>query len=289
LSHDKCPKVSCFPLERSIYRYTPSVTSAVILALAVFGASSVEMVEAFTIVLASGVSRGWRSAIEGTVVAVVVLGVLVAAVGVPLVHLVPLQALRVVVGGLLLVLGLNWLRKAVLRASGHKALHDEDAIYARTVAELSAGREPGAEKLAWKDQPRDTTGFTVAFKGVFLEGLEVVMIVITLGSSSKHLGLATLAAAAAVVVVGTIGVIVSRQLSEVPENALKMGVGIMLCSFGVFWAGEGAGMAWPGSDLFLLALIAIFALTALVLTRSLAALLPEPRHLAERASETVPT
>ncbi len=242
------------------------MTSAVILALAVFGASCVEMVEAFTIVLAAGVSRGWRSALEGTAAAVVTLAVIVAAVGVPLIHLVPLDALRVVVGGLLLVLGLNWLRKAVLRASGHKALHDEDAIYAETVGELEAEGSPS--------KGRDAIGFTVAFKGVFLEGLEVVMIVLTLGSTSNRLGLAAAAAAAAVLVVALVGIVVSRQLSEVPENALKLGVGIMLSSFGVFWIGEGARLTWPGSDLFLLVLIAIFAGTALVLTRVLRTVLP---------------
>ncbi|MGH9298638.1 MAG: hypothetical protein ACRDZT_01830, partial [Acidimicrobiales bacterium] len=238
------------------------MTSTVILLLAVFGASSVEMVEALTIVVAAGVSRGWRSAIEGAVVAIVVLAVLVAAVGVPLVHLVPLNALRVIVGGLLLVLGLNWLRKAVLRSSGHKALHDEDAIYARTLAELSerplgwvsapevsasrmgtaSATQPGdatataspagsgiaRSKGSWRTGQRDATGFTVAFKGVFLEGLEVVMIVLTLGSSGRHLGLAAISAAAAVVVVAVIGLFVARQLSEVPENSLKMGVGVML-------------------------------------------------------------
>ncbi len=265
------------------------MTSTVILALAVFGACSVEMVEAFTIVLASGVSRGWRSALEGTAVAVVVLAALVVGIGIPLIHVVPLQALRVVVGGLLLVLGLNWLRKAILRASGHKALHDEDAIYARTVAELSEGRGAPAGKLRWREQPRDATGFTVAFKGVFLEGLEVVMIVITLGSSSKHLGLAAVAAAAAVVIVGGIGVVVSRQLSEVPENALKMGVGIMLSSFGIFWAGEGANLRWPGSDLFLLALIAIFGATAFLMVKALERALPQPEHARLASSEPVRT
>ncbi len=228
-------------------------TSTVILALAVFGASAVEMVEALTIVLAAGVSRGWRSAFEGAAAAVVVLAILVGVVGVPLVRLVPINALRVVIGGLLLVLGLNWLRKAILRASGHKALHDEDAIYAKTVSSLT-GSTPATR--------RDAVGFTVAFKGVFLEGLEVVLIVLTLGSSSRHLALAAVAATAAFVVVAVIGSIVGRQLSEVPENAMKMGVGIMLTSFGVFWVGEGAGLRWPGSDLFLLALEALFALTA---------------------------
>ncbi|MHB1987763.1 MAG: COG4280 domain-containing protein [Acidimicrobiales bacterium] len=271
------------------------MTSTIILALAVFGASSVEMVEAFTIVLAAGVSRGWRSAIEGTIAAVVTLAVIVVAVGVPLIHLVPLDALRVVVGGLLLVLGLNWLRKAVLRSSGHKALHDEDAIYARTVNELStdrgavrAGADPGGVSGPWRSQPRDATGFTVAFKGVFLEGLEVVMIVLTLGSSAKHLGLAAAAAAAAVVVVGTVGVLVARQLSEVPENALKMGVGIMLSSFGVFWVGEGAGLNWPGSDLFLLGLVAIFASTAGLLVLAMRRVLPPVPSAAPR-SEPVRT
>src|SRR5579875_1027643 len=155
--------------------HSPLMTSAIILALAVFGASSVEMVEALTIVVASGATRGWRSALEGTAAAVLVLAVLVGAVGVPLVRLVPLDALRVIVGGLLLVLGLNWLRKAILRSSGHKALHDEDAIYARTVADLG-GAHAGVVR---RGSPRDSVGFMVAFKGVFLEGREVVMIVIT--------------------------------------------------------------------------------------------------------------
>jgi uncharacterized membrane protein len=268
------------------------MTSAIILALAVFGASSVEMVEALTIVLAAGVSRGWRSAIEGVAAAVAVLAVLVAAVGVPLVHLVPLDVLRVVVGGLLLVLGLNWLRKAILRASGHKALHDEDAIYAKTVAELSGGATAGAPTLptraTWRSGPRDATGFTVAFKGVFLEGLEVVMIVITLGSSSRHLGLAALAAAAAVVVVGVIGALVARQLSEVPENALKMGVGIMLTSFGVFWVGEGARVHWPGSDVFLLALVALFAAVTALMIQAMRRALPAPAPRRATAPERVP-
>ena len=178
------------------------MTSTVVLVLAVFGASAVEMVEALTIVLAAGTTRGWRSALEGSAVAVAVLAVLVGAVGVPLVHLVPIDVLRVVIGALLLVLGLGWLRKAILRASGHKALHDEDAIYARTVGELAPGAEgtgaPGPGR-------RDATGFVVAFKGVFLEGMEVVLIVLSLGSSAHRLGLAAAAAAAAVVLVGGVG------------------------------------------------------------------------------------
>jgi uncharacterized membrane protein len=227
-------------------------TSTWVLVLAVFGASAVEMVEALTIVLAAGTSRGWRSALEGAAVAGAVLAVLVLAVGVPLIKYVPIDALRVIVGALLLTLGLNWLRKAWLRASGHKALHDEDKIYAETVDEL---RHDGPV-----NPKRDAVGFAVAFKGVFLEGTEVVLIVISLGASQGRLGLASLAALAAAVVVFSAGAIVAKQLSSVPENTIKLVVGVMLTSFGIFWVGEGAGVHWPGSDLFLLVLVAVFAL-----------------------------
>ncbi|HUD69429.1 MAG TPA: hypothetical protein VMQ40_04240 [Acidimicrobiales bacterium] len=232
-------------------------TSEWVLMAAVFGASTVEMVEALTIVLAAGTSRGWRSALEGAATAVGVLGVLVAAVGVPLVRYVPIDALRVVVGALLLSLGMSWLRKAWLRASGHKALHDEDAIYAETVADLAVDGP--------RVRTRDPVGFAVAFKGVFLEGTEVVLIVISLGASQGRLALASLAALAALVMVVVVGAIVARQLSKVPENLIKLVVGIMLTSFGLFWVGEGAGIHWPGSDLFLLALVGSLAvLTSVV-------------------------
>jgi uncharacterized membrane protein len=229
--------------------------STTVLALAVFGASAVEMVEALTIVVAAGVTRGWRSALEGAAAAVLVLALIVGLVGVPLIHYVPINALRVVVGTLLLVLGMSWLRKAVLRASGHKALHDEDAIFAEQTSELQQGSTatPGH---------RDGIGFAVAFKGVFLEGTEVVLIVVSLGASDHRLGVAAAAAGAAAVVVAAIGVVVARQLSEVPENLIKMIVGVMLTSFGLFWVGEGAGIRWPGSDLAILALIPLFAATA---------------------------
>jgi uncharacterized membrane protein len=244
-------------------------SSTLVLVLAVFGASLVEMVEALTLVVAAGVSRGWRSALEGAAAAVLVLGVLVLAVGVPLIRYMPIDALRVVVGALLLVLGLNWLRKAILRSSGHKAMHDEDAIYAETVAELS---EDSAAASGHPSRGRDPVGFAVAFKGVFLEGTEVVLIVISLGAAQHKLGLAALAAAAAIVLVGIVGVIVSRQLSEVPENTIKTAVGIMLSSFGVFWVGEGAGVRWPGSDLAIPVLVGFwivvyFAYTALLRTQ----------------------
>jgi uncharacterized membrane protein len=235
-------------------------SSGAVLVVAVFLASAVEMVEALTVVVAVGVTRGWRSALEGTVTAVAVLSALVVAVGPALVHYVPLGTLRVVVGGLLLVFGLQWLRKSILRTAGLKAKHDEDTIFRDQVAELSTGgRATG----------RDATAFTVAFKGVFLEGLEVVVIVLTLGATEHRLGLASLAALAAVVVVGSVGAVVARQLSGVPENLLKAIVGVMLVSYGTFWTGEGIGVHWPGADLALLVLVGSYAVVAWVLGRAL--------------------
>jgi uncharacterized membrane protein len=232
-------------------------SSTLILVLAVFGASAVEMVEALTIVVASGVSRGWRSALEGAAAAIVVLGLLVGIVGVPLIRYIPIDALRVIVGSLLLVLGLGWLRKAILRSSGHKDPHDEDKIYAETVDSLRPSNVASPTKAS---AGRDGVGFAVAFKGVFLEGTEVVLIVVSLGATQHRLGLAALTAAVAAVLVAGVGVLVSRQLSEVPENTIKTAVGIMLTSFGVFWVGEGAGVHWPGSDLALPVLVAFFIL-----------------------------
>lgn len=248
-----------------------STSSTVVLLLAVFGATTVEMVEAVTIVVAAGATRGWRSALEGAAAAVGVLAVLVASVGVPLVRYVPLDALRMVVGALLLVLGLSWLRKAILRASGHKDRHDEDAIYAETAAEL---QPVGAGAPAGAPPRRDAVAFVVAFKGVFLEGVEVVLIVISLGASQHRLGLAAAAAAAAVVVVGAVALVVARQLSGVPENTLKTVVGIMLTSFGLFWVGEGAGVHWPGSDLAIPVMIGVFALVTAAAVGWMRTLLP---------------
>jgi uncharacterized membrane protein len=257
-------------------------SSTVILLLAVFGASLVEMVEALTIVVAAGVSRGWRSALEGAAAAALVLGVLVVAVGLPLIHYIPLDALRVVVGSLLLVLGLGWLRKAILRSSGHKAIHDEDAIYAETVAELG-GADAGSGGVSTKSK-RDSVGFAVAFKGVFLEGTEVVLIVVSLGATQHKLGLAALAAAAAFVLVAIVGVVVARQLSEVPENTIKAVVGIMLTTFGLFWLGEGAGVKWPGDDLFIPVLVGFFTAVMLGYSALLRTVHPA-RHEAVRAGD----
>ena len=231
-------------------------SAAFVLLASVFLASSVEMVEALTIVVAVGVTRGWRSALEGVAAALAILAALVVAIGPALVHYVPLSGLRIAVGGLLLVFGMQWLRKAVLRAVGLKAKHDEDAIFSEHVAELSTQQRPVSG--------RDSTAFAVAFKGVFLEGLEVVVIVLTLGVADHRLGLAAAGAGAAVVVVGIVGALVSRQLAGVPENAMKMAVGLMLVSFGTFWSGEGIGVRWPGSELALPVLVAVYAAVAWV-------------------------
>jgi uncharacterized membrane protein len=218
----------------------------VLLVTAAFLASTVEMVEALTIVLAVAVTRGWRSAGWGVAAALGGLAVIVAALGPALANL-PIDSLRLVVGTVLLVFGLQWLRKAILRSSGLKALHDEEAIYEAEVALLRAsGEQPG----------HDWYAFTVAFKGVFLEGLEVAFIVVTFGGTQHNVGLAALGALAAFVVVVIVGTIVHAPLTRVPENTLKFGVGVMLTAFGIFWAAEGAGIKWPGADASLLAVIA---------------------------------
>jgi uncharacterized membrane protein len=204
-----------------------------------FLASAVEFVEALTIV-AAGVSRGWRSALAGLGAATLVLAVIVAALGPALTHI-PIDALRLVVGGLLLTFGLQWLRKAILRASGFKALHDEEAIFARELAEARTARGETRAGLDWY-------GFTLAFKGVLLEGLEVAFIVITFGSTQGRIGLAALGAGAALVLVVVVGVLVRAPLARVPENTMKFAVGAMLTTFGIFWSAEGAGADWPGTD-----------------------------------------
>jgi uncharacterized membrane protein len=206
----------------------------------VFLASGVEFVEALTIVLAAGVTRGWRSALTGLAAATVALAVIVAALG-PALTLIPISALRLVVGALLLAFGMQWLRKAILRASGYKPLHDEAAIFARELEEASAVASEQRAGLDWY-------GFTLAFKGVLLEGLEVAFIVVTFGSAQGRIGLAALGAGGALVLVVIVGVLVRAPLARVPENTLKFAVGVMLTTFGIFWATEGAGAHWPGSD-----------------------------------------
>jgi uncharacterized membrane protein len=222
---------------------------------AAFLACTVEMVEALTIVLAVGVTRGWRSASRGVAAALAALAVIVAVLGPALAHI-PIDSLRVVIGALLLIFGLQWLRKAILRASGLKALHDEEAIYQAEVAQLEAAGKPAAH---------DWYAFTVAFKGVFLEGLEVAFIVVTFGGAQHNVAVAALGAVAALIVVLVAGIFVHGPLTRVPENTLKFGVGVMLTSFGIFWSGEGAGVDWPGADAALLALIGFVIVVSFVL------------------------
>jgi uncharacterized membrane protein len=225
------------------------------LILTVFVACAVEAIEALTIVLATGITREWKSTLQGMAVALVVLAVITAAVG-PAISYLPLTALRVVVGALLLIFGLQWLRKAVLRATGYKALHDEASAYLREVA---AAKEATTER---KRGVTDWYSFTLAFKGVLLEGLEVVFIVITFGDNQKNIGAAVIGAAAAIIVVTVVGIAVKAPLTKVPENWMKFAVGVMLTSFGTFWGAEGAGVEWPGNDAALLVLVPVVALTA---------------------------
>jgi uncharacterized membrane protein len=230
------------------------------LALSVFLACSVEAVEALTIVLAVGQTRSWRSALAGAGAAVVVLVALCAALGGALAQI-PLDPLRVVVGALLLLFGGQWLRKAILRAAGLKALHDEDGTYR---AETDAARSAARSEDAW-----DGYSLAVAFKGVLIEGLEVAVIVISFGANQHRMALAAAAAAAAVAAVVAAGLAIRAPLSRVPENAMKFAVGVMLCSFGVFWMAEGAGVSWPGGDAILLALVPATLLASLVAVQSL--------------------
>jgi uncharacterized membrane protein len=233
------------------------------LAISVFLACSVEAVEALTIVLAVGVTRSWRSALTGVGAALVVLAALTAALGPALTSL-PLNALRIVVGGLLLAFGLQWLRKAILRASGLKELHDEEATFREEVEEAREAAVASAGRL-------DPYSLTLAFKGVLLEGLEVVFIVLTFGANQHDIGLAAAAAALAVIAVTAAGVAVRAPLARVPENTLKFCVGVMLTSFGTFWGAEGAGTHWPGSDGALLVLIPVTLVLALAAVAALRA------------------
>jgi uncharacterized membrane protein len=236
--------------------------TSVFLFASAFLASAVEMVEALTIVLAAGLTRGWRSALFGLGAALIVLTLFVAVLG-PALTLIPISALRLVVGALLLAFGLQWLRKAILRASGYKALHDEDAIFAEELATAKTAARDERAGVDWY-------GFTLAFKGVLLEGLEVAFIVITFGSSEGNIPLAAVAAGVALVIVTVVGVLVRAPLARVPENTLKFAVGVMLTTFGIFWSAEGAGADWPGGDASLpgvLAFVVLVAFAAVALLR----------------------
>jgi uncharacterized membrane protein len=228
--------------------------SSVFLVLSAFLASAVEMVEALTIVLAAGITRGWRSALTGVAAATVTLAVFVAALG-PALTVIPIDVLRLVVGALLLVFGLQWLRKAILRASGYKALHDEEAAFARELEEARHAESEVRAGLDWY-------GFTLSFKGVLLEGLEVAFIVLTFGSTQGSIPLAASGAVAALVLVAVVGVLVRAPLARVPENTIKFAVGVMLTTFGIFWTTEGVGGDWPGDDASLPVVLAFVILVS---------------------------
>jgi uncharacterized membrane protein len=236
------------------------------LALSVFLACAVEAVEALTIVLAVGTTRSWSSAIGGVGTATLVLAVIVGALG-PALTTLPIETLRVLVGGLLLIFGLQWLRKAILRASGLKAKHDELDIYAE---EAEAARTAGGRHAGF-----DAYSFTIAFKGVLLEGLEVAFIVLTFGANQHDVGLAAAAAGLAVLVVVAAGVAARAPLAKVPENTMKLAVGVMLSSFGMFWGAQGAGAHWPGGDAALLAILPSVLLLALTMVWTLRRITPQ--------------
>ncbi|GER91236.1 hypothetical protein KDW_53980 [Dictyobacter vulcani] len=232
--------------------------------VAAFLASAVEFVEAFTIVLVVGITINWRSAMIGALAAAVALAVIVAVFGTAIVYYVPIELLRLIVGFILILFGLKWLKKAILRYSGLKALHDEEAIFEETMAEMRARGEDITQI-----QP---TAVALSFKSVLLEGLEVAFIVITFGSNatSSHSGIGGIASAAigaivAGILVIILGALVRAPLKQVPENTLKFVVGIMLTSFGTFWMIEGFKVDWPFADAFIPILAAIYLLASFVL------------------------
>jgi uncharacterized membrane protein len=228
------------------------------LVVSVFLACAVEAVEALTIVLAVGSARSWSSSLYGCAAAAVALAVVVAAFGPALTQL-PVDTLRLVVGALLLIFGLQWLRKAILRAAHLKALRDENAAFARERAAARAADERAVAGV-------DLYALVVSFKGVLLEGLEVAVIVLTFGANQHRVALAAAAALAAIALVALAGLAARAPLARVPENAMKLAVGVMLTSFGTFWGAQGAGASWPGDDAALLAIIPGVALASLMLT-----------------------
>lgn len=227
--------------------------------IASFLGSFVEVVEAFTIVLAVGITQGWRPALFGSAVALAVLVALVVFLG-PLLSLIPLDLIQLIIGTLLILFGLRWLRKAILRASGFIALHDEVKAFG---AEVDSLARQSADRRA------DMFAGTVAFKAVLLEGVEVVFIVIATGAGNGLIGYASGGAALAFLVVGCVGLLLRKPLSTVPENSLKFVVGLLLSAFGIFWIGEGLGADWPGADISLLGILAVLAIFSLVAVRTL--------------------
>ncbi len=238
--------------------------SGLALFLSVFLACAVEAVEATTIVLAAGTARDWKSALLGTGAGLGLLGVIIVAIG-PSISSLPINGLRLFVGTLLLVFGLQWIRKAILRSSGFKALHDEDKIFQEELAAARKAKEGKRFGVA------DWYAFTLSFKGVLLEGLEVAFIVLTFGTIQHQITLASLAALAAVIIVAASGFALRKPLARVPENTMKFTVGIMLTSFGIFWGAEGAGAIWPHTDASLLGIVPFIAIVSFILVRILKA------------------
>jgi uncharacterized membrane protein len=226
---------------------------------AAFLASFVEVVEAFTIVLAVGIAQSWRPAVVGTGAALAVLAALVVVLG-PLLGLIPIHVLQYVIGVLLILFGMRWLRKAMLRSIGVVALHDEERAFAEETQE---------RKRRARDRRANSLAGIAAFKAVLLEGIEVVFIVIAVGTAHRLTAYAALGALAAFVVVLSMGLALHRPLSQIPENALKFVVGLMLTTFGVFWTGEGLGVDWPGADLSLIGIFLFFTAVSIALTRTL--------------------
>jgi uncharacterized membrane protein len=229
--------------------------------IVVFLACLVEAVEALTIVLAAGMARGWRSALIGSFAGMLCSALLVAALG-PAVSAIPIDGLRLFVGGVLLIFGLRWLRKAVLRASGNMPMHDETLALQTT---LAAAKQATARRYGGVP---DWYGFTLAFKGVVLEGLEVAFVVLTFGANQHRIPLAVAAASSAVIVVGIAGASLRAPLARIPENTVKFVVGVLLSAFGLFWSVEGAGGHWPAGDAALLVIIPALALYAVVLVEA---------------------
>ncbi|MGN6723282.1 MAG: COG4280 domain-containing protein [Marmoricola sp.] len=253
------------------------------LAAATFAAALVEMVEALTIVLAMGMTRSWRSTLWGVGAALVALTLFTAAAGYALADWLPEAALQLAIGSLLLIFGLQWMRKAILRSSGRKAMHDEAEIFEK---EAAAARAAGSEQRFGLDW----FSFVVSFKGVFLEGVEVVFIVITFGLNAKNMPVAIAGAVSAAVVVLILAVVLRTPLTKVPENTLKYGVALLLATFGSFWAIEGLGifstsgdsLEWPGKDLILIALLVGWFALSRVLVSALR--VPAPRRVATHAN-----
>lgn len=252
--------------------------------VAAFFASAVEYVEAFTIVLAVGVTRSWRSSLLGALAATVTLAAIIALFGVSLVQLVPIEVLRFIIGALLLLFGMKWLRKAILRYSGVKAMRNEASLYQAEVTVLAEEPTPIAGQF-------DALGFATSFKSVLLEGMEVAFIVISFGSGAKsgdNWLPAIIGASIAATLVILVGLIVHAPLARVPENTLKFAVGLMLVAFGSFWASEGVGVEWPGGDWSIIGLLAVYLLASYLLIRWLRfAARPLPQPTTQGASDAL--